>query len=203
MPCSGDSAETCGGSYGMNIYSYNPVSSSSTLQTGSSSTQVSSVSTSVISTRSTSLSTSAPTGTPNSFTSIGCWTDNDVTERTLVGGAYSDQALTLSTCSALCKGFDYFGVEYSTECYCGNNFSSTSALATDERCNMPCKGDPTQICGGPYGMNIYKVLGLSSSSSSIISTTASSQSSSSASRTSSSSTKSTTPTPSIPARINE
>ena len=187
----------------MNIYSYNSASSSSTLWTSSTSTQVSSVSTSVISTRSTSVSTSAPTGTSDLFTSMGCWTDNDVAERTLVGGAYTDQALTLSKCSALCNGFDYFGVEYSVECYCGNNFGSTSALATDGRCNMPCKGDPTQTCGGSYGMDIYKVPSLSSSISSTISTTAPIQSASSASRTSSSSTKSTTPTPSIPAKINE
>ncbi|KAK0100032.1 hypothetical protein ONS95_013153 [Cadophora gregata] len=202
MPCGGNSAQTCGGSYGMNIYSYNPISSSSTVSTSSLSSRVSTVTPSIASTKSTSVSTSAPTGTSNPFTSMGCWTDNDVTERTLIGGAYTDQALTLSMCSAFCQGFAYFGVEYSVECYCGNNFGSTSALATDGRCNMPCKGDTTQTCGGSYGMNIYKVPTLSSSSSSS-SVVAVSTSTALASRTSTSSTKSSTPTPSIPAVINE
>ncbi|KAH7393271.1 WSC domain-containing protein [Cadophora sp. MPI-SDFR-AT-0126] len=203
MPCGGNAAETCGGSYGMNIYSYNPVSSSSTVRTSSSSTKTPTISPSATSTKSTAVSMNAPTSTPIPFTSMGCWTDNDVTERTLIGGAYTDQNLTLQICASLCsKGFTYFGVEYSTECYCGNNIGSTSILAIDGRCNMPCKGDPTQNCGGSYGMNIYKVPAFSSSSSLAVSTSAS-LSSSSASSASTSSTRSATPTPSIPAIINE
>lgn len=130
MPCAANSAEICGGSYGMNIYSINPVStsSSSTLSSvtstssvvGSSSKPLSttsitstSVSSSLVS--STASSTSSATGTSSTLTAVGCYTDNTVTARTLVGGASTSGSMTLELCAANCAKFTYFGVEYGAE----------------------------------------------------------------------------------------
>ena len=49
------------------------------------------------------------------------------------------------------------GVEYSSECYCGNKINSAQGAApvTDGRCKMPCAGDSSELCGGSYGLNLY------------------------------------------------
>lgn len=52
-----------------------------------------------------------------SYTSLGCYSDNDVTQRTLVGAAFPDAGQTIELCAANCKTFAYFGLEYGAECY--------------------------------------------------------------------------------------
>src|SRR5262249_6136593 len=52
------------------------------------------------------------------------------------------------------KGFAYAGVQYSSECWCGNSYGR---YGTSTNCNMTCSGDSTQICGGPWANDVYAV----------------------------------------------
>ncbi|KAJ4401868.1 hypothetical protein N0V91_007651 [Didymella pomorum] len=78
--------------------------------------------------------------------------------------------MTNRICAAFCASYSYFATEYSTECYCGNVLNANSLPVTDKRCNMPCKANATEICGGPNGLTLFK-LDLSASSSLSLSST--------------------------------
>ena len=41
------------------------------------------------------------------------------------------------------------------ECWCGDSASEDSVTAASE-CSSPCTGDPTQICGGPWRLNVFR-----------------------------------------------
>ncbi|KAF2492456.1 WSC-domain-containing protein [Lophium mytilinum] len=162
------------------------VSSSSTVSVSSSSS--SSISATGSSTSSSASSTSPSASATPIPPSIGlydysdCRSDN-ITIRTLTGLKWVNGAMTIELCASACAGFNYFGVEYSDECYCGNTLSYGSFATTDGRCNMNCAGNVNEICGGQKGMTMYKLHNLpsSSSSSSRVSTSSSSSVSSSVS----------------------
>lgn len=52
-------------------------------------------------------------------------------------------------CSTIWKWWRYAGLQYSTQCYCGNSYGSLG-VATASDCNMDCAGDSTELCGGAY-----------------------------------------------------
>ncbi|KAF2220841.1 hypothetical protein BDZ85DRAFT_202453 [Elsinoe ampelina] len=91
----------------------------------------------------------------------GCAPDNTGT-RTLTGysNVYNtDQGTTsVDTCIAKCKGFQYMGLEYGKQCFCGNSLPSdrVPSSTTYGQCNMPCAGNSTQICGGGSQLSLYK-----------------------------------------------
>jgi hypothetical protein len=73
----------------------------------------------------------APSSEPSvgPYKYLGCFTDS-VASRALSGkipGATSTN--TLESCAAACSGYNYFGTEYSTECYCGNTLGSSASAA--------------------------------------------------------------------------
>lgn len=130
-----------------------------------STTSTSILSTSKPASTSTTVGPSTTPGVPNSaYSAMGCYTDSDVTARPLVGGYFPDAAQSIELCAANCKAFAYFGVEYGTECYCGSAIIDSSSPASDGRCSMPCAGSASEICGGSYGMNIFKYSSASTSS---------------------------------------
>ncbi|GAW26305.1 putative endo- -beta- protein [Rosellinia necatrix] len=49
-------------------------------------------------------------------------------------------------CVASCAGHKYAGVSGET-CYCADALGNATAVAND-RCDMPCPGDPHSVCGG-------------------------------------------------------
>uniref|UniRef100_A0A1I8GI38 WSC domain-containing protein n=1 Tax=Macrostomum lignano TaxID=282301 RepID=A0A1I8GI38_9PLAT len=61
-------------------------------------------------------------------------------------------------CSGICSigSFPYFGVQYSTECYCGNSFGS-HGLASEADCSMDCSGNAMQKCGGPVKNSVFSL----------------------------------------------
>jgi hypothetical protein len=88
---------------------------------------------------------------------LGCFVDSD--DRALTTWTYSSWTNnTVEACSAACSqgGFKYAGVEDGNECWCGNN-EDYGRLGTSSMCISTCTGDSTEICGGPWALNIYKV----------------------------------------------
>lgn len=86
------------------------------------------------------------------FTYQSCWTD-DAAARSLTGNEYRSDDMTVESCAAFCQGFKYFGVEYSRECYCGNELGGEAA--PDAQCSEICAGDSSQWCGAAGRLNLY------------------------------------------------
>ncbi|KAG9587272.1 WSC-domain-containing protein, partial [Aureobasidium melanogenum] len=139
---------------------------------------------------------------------VGCGTDN-VGSRTFTAASTSSNSMTIESCISFCsgKGYSYAGLEYASQCYCGNSLPSDRAPQTGilGNCFTPCAGDSTEYCGGGSALSIYQnCSGLSSctnnaytgpdggSVSSASSSVAASSSAASSSKSSSSSSSSST-----------
>ncbi|KAL8777063.1 MAG: hypothetical protein Q9194_002771 [Teloschistes cf. exilis] len=112
-----------------------------------------------------------PAPKPTSYASEGCYTEPS-NGRALTGKTIFDDSLTIEKCAMLCADFNYFGVEYYRECYCGNDLQTGSVPAASTDCKYPCKGDNSEICGGDYRLNLYGFGGMSPSSTTTASATA-------------------------------
>ncbi|WVW81296.1 hypothetical protein I302_103287 [Kwoniella bestiolae CBS 10118] len=93
---------------------------------------------------------------PTGWSSNGCYTEGSGS-RALTGYSFATSSMTQELCMTTCqsKGFAIAGIEYSSECYCGNSFSTGSVPATDN-CNMVCSGNSLQTCGGPSRLTTFK-----------------------------------------------
>lgn len=137
MACSGNTAEACGGPDRLNIFHNDAV-------------------------------TAKPVGPatnagPAGWGFVGCYTDS-TQARTLINGypvQGGAQNMSVANCAAACgtNGYTLSGVEYSGECYCGNNFSNGGAPAPDglNGCNMICNGNSSEFCGGPNRLDVYRL----------------------------------------------
>ncbi|XP_062586872.1 uncharacterized protein LOC134248494 isoform X2 [Saccostrea cucullata] len=87
---------------------------------------------------------------------LGCFKDQP--NRTLSGiNRIGDFTLTVESCREFCTDYQFYGVMFGGECFCGNFF--TSFIKKPEReCNMKCNGDTRQTCGGADRINIYSNL---------------------------------------------
>jgi hypothetical protein len=106
--------------------------------------------------------------------------------------------MTVEMCEAFCSSptvYQYFGVEYSGECYCGNALQAGSVAAPTSDCSMICDGSLYEFCGAGNRLDLYQLGGSSpSSTSSTATSTTSSIATSTAAKTLSSSSSSSTST---------
>ncbi|KAG9677168.1 WSC-domain-containing protein, partial [Aureobasidium melanogenum] len=90
---------------------------------------------------------------------VGCGTDN-VGSRTFTSASTSSNSMTVESCISFCsgKGYSYAGLEYASQCYCGNSLPSDRAPQTGilGNCFTPCAGDSTEYCGGGSALSIYQ-----------------------------------------------
>lgn len=75
--------------------------------------------------------------------------------------------MTIESCAAFCgaanggNGYQYYGLEYATQCYCGNiiNAPSVKLNATtspaNTTCSIRCGGNNPEICGGSAVLSLY------------------------------------------------
>ena len=65
-------------------------------------------------------------------------------------------------CTTLCqsKGYQYAGVEYGDECYCGTGYAGGVAppTANNSDCDMTCAGSYYYTCGGSWRMEIFSTV---------------------------------------------
>ncbi|MCJ1290151.1 hypothetical protein MMC34_001687 [Xylographa carneopallida] len=165
MLCAGNETEYCGGPGRLDLYQIN----------GSA----------PIPTQTAGPIAPTPTGGPiveqvvGEYVYLGCYQDN-------VGGVRALSALqnpesgalnTPDVCASACVGFEYFGVEYSGECYCDDVIGGNNTVAPGGNdpnangCSMTCKGNSSEYCGGPNRLNMY-ILNPNATSSSPTSTAA-------------------------------
>ncbi|XP_061458686.1 sialate:O-sulfotransferase 2 isoform X3 [Rhineura floridana] len=88
---------------------------------------------------------------------IGCYIDN-THRRALRGVSFFDyKKMTLFRCQDNCaeRGYLFAGLEFGAECYCGHKIQATNV--SDSECNMECKGEKSNICGGVNRLSIYRL----------------------------------------------
>ncbi|XP_074015763.1 sialate:O-sulfotransferase 2 isoform X2 [Numenius arquata] len=88
---------------------------------------------------------------------IGCYVDN-TRRRTLRGVSFFDyKKMTVFRCQDNCaeRGYLYAGLEFGAECYCGHKIQASNT--SESECNMACKGERSNICGGVNRLSIYRL----------------------------------------------
>lgn len=107
----------------------------------------------LVHTVSATSSTTTPVPTSTGATqALGCFIDEGA--RILQNQAYSSSSNTPDLCATTCssEGYKYSGVEYGSECWCGNDFPSGPTSSSD--CSFPCPGNSNQKCGARGRMNV-------------------------------------------------
>ncbi len=99
----------------------------------------------------------------NNYTYLGCFKDQGdpygLRGRDLAAFGFGSDRMTPTLCMRECarRGYRYAGVQYSSQCFCGNSYGKYGRATN---CNMKCTGDKNQTCGGSWANNIYNVTGL-------------------------------------------
>lgn len=53
------------------------------------------------------------------------------------------------------RGYMFAGLEFGAECYCGHKIQAPNA--SESECNMDCKGEKSNLCGGANRLSIYRL----------------------------------------------
>ncbi|PQE21948.1 glycoside hydrolase family 3 protein [Rutstroemia sp. NJR-2017a WRK4] len=92
-----------------------------------------------------------PTVAPPSILHLGCYSDGST--RTLNGSMTTNtNTNTPQECALTChaSGYQYAGLEYGRECWCGSNISSSGVISDASNCDHKCTGNFEESCGGYY-----------------------------------------------------
>jgi iron transport multicopper oxidase len=201
FPCAGDPTQMCGGNGGyQNIY-YNaakytpgcdsiPCNSTTTTTTTATTavlptttatttaTDTTTTTTVVVPTTTTTTAAAVgPTIVPayGNFTYIACWAE-PATGRALPNRVVSGTNVSVEICLNACKQYQWAGVEYGRECWCGNVLNSASSQAANQLdCQNPnflCTGNLSEYCGAGSRLALYERNDfILASSSSVVTTT--------------------------------
>lgn len=89
----------------------------------------------------------------------GCYKDTGA--RMLKHHFNFGQPCTIQHCINFCRelGYVYAGVQHFTHCFCGNTLPKNSPKFPklgEGKCNTPCRGNPSQMCGGTWANSVYE-----------------------------------------------
>jgi hypothetical protein len=91
----------------------------------------------------------------------GCFTEAPSPNRALNMSQFDSEAMTVEACEASCSAgdFTFFGTDFSSQCFCGNElgFGSSIAPGGDSECSMTCAGNYTEFCGDANRLNVYEL----------------------------------------------
>merc|ERR1712123_388603 len=90
------------------------------------------------------------------------WNGNcvlDDSERLLDDMTTFPDTNTPNMCIESCylKGYLYAGVQYRSQCFCGDTIPPPSRVVSDDECNGQCTGDENKVCGGTWRMNVFSI----------------------------------------------
>ncbi|MCJ1284401.1 hypothetical protein MMC26_003733 [Xylographa opegraphella] len=103
----------------------------------------------------TATAPSTPIPTVNGYTYQGCMVDN-ISGRVLTGKSTSTSTTTYASCAVFCSGYNYMGLEYGFECWCGNSYANPTSLAPDTDCSFSCSGSASEVCGAGNRLTMFK-----------------------------------------------
>ncbi|MCJ1316588.1 hypothetical protein MMC15_001909 [Xylographa vitiligo] len=109
----------------------------------------------------TTFSTSTITGpttvaTAAPYVHVACYVDN--LNGRLLSVAEDDNTGSIELCASHCVGaaggpYAYFGMEYYSQCFCGNAYNESAPASSG--CSFSCSANGNEICGGSNAMDIY------------------------------------------------
>lgn len=93
--------------------------------------------------------------TINDWEYLGC--AEETVPRTIASHSVFAQNMTIEYCLDICQSHNYrlAGLQHAEECWCGNTLLRESATGV-RGCNMACKGDAEQICGGRSRLSVFE-----------------------------------------------
>lgn len=100
----------------------------------------------------------APAGGQTAGEPLGCFKDQGdpagTTGRDLSGHVVNAPDMSTARCLDECtrSGFAYAGTQFSTWCFCGNQYGQSGAA---QNCDMACGGAPSEKCGGAWANSVY------------------------------------------------
>ena len=157
MRCSGNKSQICGGSWANTIYKI--VSQNKTNKQGNKLIY----NTAESGENFLNNNQSNNPYTYNNHRYLGCFKDRGdpygLRGRDLAAFGFGSDKMTPALCMRECarRGYRYAGVQYSSQCFCGNNYGRYGQATN---CNMQCSGDRSKICGGTWANSIYDVASL-------------------------------------------
>lgn len=112
-----------------------------------------------VTTTTVSTTTSSLGPSPTSWSSLGCYIDDDEALPVLekrISAEGGDASLTISKCKDSCyKAFLAFaGVKAGNQCWCSDYVGGEFASNATE-CKTPCSGNRTEMCGGQGRINVF------------------------------------------------
>ena len=65
--------------------------------------------------------------------------------------------MTVMICASICssRGYAYFGLEFSFQCWCGNTLDPKAVPAGPSNSNYACCADGSMACGGCWFISVY------------------------------------------------
>lgn len=87
--------------------------------------------------------------------SYGCWTDQNPTS--LPNLVYTNNSNTIELCTSTCAqmGYGIAGLEFGTQCFCGDALSWQANQTFLEACSTPCPGNANETCGEDDRLSLY------------------------------------------------
>ena len=96
---------------------------------------------------------------PQGYEYVGCIAEG-TSGRALQGASVSSANMTQAVCVSYCEslGFPLAGMEYSTQCYCGDAMvggASNTTLLEWDQCGLRCANNSYEMCGGYSTLTLY------------------------------------------------
>jgi hypothetical protein len=103
-----------------------------------------------------SASSPSPVPSASGIAYLNCYSDNS-NPRALAADFSDSTSQSVDACAqrAQTLNYRYFGVEYGSQCLIGDVLGSTSSVLPATKCNVVCKANAKQFCGGSQAMNVY------------------------------------------------
>jgi beta-D-xylosidase 4 len=90
---------------------------------------------------------------------VGCYTDTNTNNRALANVELTISDNSVGVCSDICGrlGYQYAGVEYSWQCFCGSSINSNANKVAESQCSTRCPGNSSETCGQSNRVNIWRI----------------------------------------------
>eukprot|EP00752_Nemacystus_decipiens_P007772 g6941.t1 len=94
------------------------------------------------------------------YTLLGCSSDSN-NDRVMSYGPYQASSMSAEICMGYCldedDDFEYFGTEYSEECFCAKTLSDDLDYGAGQ-CTYSCAQNGGEICGGKDAISVYEIV---------------------------------------------
>ncbi|RDW89749.1 hypothetical protein BP6252_01781 [Coleophoma cylindrospora] len=96
-----------------------------------------------------------PSGTYSGMTYAGCYTDQ--TPQSFKYMAYDNSSNSVEFCTYTCAklGYSVAGMEYSSQCFCGNGLTAKASKIANQGCYSACAGNSSEVCGGSFRLSVW------------------------------------------------